>query len=61
MFSGGDEAIMFAPMTNPSKWSWYKLSEIKCYLAATKWAYIHEGTISEHDYMLKIAFYSHVE
>ena len=58
MFSGGDEAIMFAPMTNPSEWSWYcnELSEIKCYLADTKWAYIHEGTISERDYMLKIAF-----
>ena len=58
LFSGRDEAIMFAPMKNPSEWSWYcnDLSELKCMMADLKWDYIHEGTLSEHDYMMKLAF-----
>jgi hypothetical protein len=58
MFSGGDEALMFAPMSNPNKWSWYcnELSELKCMIADLKWAYIHEGTLSEHNYMMKVAY-----
>jgi hypothetical protein len=57
LFSGGDEALMFAPMKNPNEWSWYcnELSELKCMIADLKWAYIHEGTLSEHNYMMKVA------
>jgi hypothetical protein len=35
LFSGGDEALMFAPTNNPNKWSWYcnELSELKCMIA----------------------------
>jgi hypothetical protein len=58
MFSGGDEALMFAPMNNPNEWNWdcNELSELKCMIANLKWAYIHEGTISEHNYMMKVAY-----
>jgi hypothetical protein len=59
MFSGGDEASMFAPMNNPNEWSWYcnELSELKCMIADLKWAYIHEGTLSKHNYMvMKVAY-----
>jgi hypothetical protein len=58
LFSGGDEALMFAPRNNPNEWSWYcnELSELKCMIADLKWAYINEGTLSEHNYMMKVAY-----
>jgi hypothetical protein len=35
LFSGGDEALMCAPMNNHNKWSWYcnELNELKCMIA----------------------------
>jgi hypothetical protein len=58
LFSGGDEALAFAPMNNLNEWSWYcnELSELKCMIADLKWAYIHEGTLSQHNYMIKVAY-----
>ena len=58
LFSGGDEALKFAPMNNPNEWSWYcnELSEVKCMIADLKWAYINEGTLSEHNYMMRLAY-----
>jgi hypothetical protein len=45
-------------MKNPNKWSWYcnELSELKCIIADLKRAYIHEGTLSEHNYVMKVAY-----
>jgi hypothetical protein len=58
LFSGGDEALMFAPMKKCNEWSSYcnELSELKCMIADLKWAYIHEGTLSEHNYMMRVAY-----
>jgi hypothetical protein len=55
---GGDNTLMFAPMQNPNEWSLYcnELSELKCMIADLKRAYIHEGTLSEHNYMMKVAY-----
>jgi hypothetical protein len=49
---------MFARMNNSNEWSWYcnELSELKCMIADLKWAYIHKGTLSKHNYMMKVAY-----
>jgi hypothetical protein len=58
LFSGGDEVLMFARMNNPNEWSWYcnELSELKCMIADLQWAYINEGALSEHNYMMRVAY-----
>jgi hypothetical protein len=58
MFSGGDNTLMFASMNNPNEWSWYcnELSEMECMIADLKRAYIHKGTLSKHNYMMKVAY-----
>ena len=45
-------------MNNPNEWSWYcnELSELKFMIANLKRAYINEGTLSKHNYMMKVAY-----